>query len=226
MSDPLDFAIDNARFALKVAEAYLKSHKADYAEIKTEGYYNRVLNHNVLLLYNGEMSESEFVDDLARLIEQQFTRAWREGARDVGFDPDQMTEAQQGALEERILQEYDFVDNYAAEIVQAAKDGEDVKPFQDRTDLWSNRYNEVREEAKIEFSKGTGQMFEWIFGDTEHCSTCAALNGIVATADDWEASGYHPQGAPNEMLECGGWQCQCSLEPTDKPKTEGGIPNV
>ena len=90
--------------------------------------------------------------------------------------------------------------------------------------MWSGRYNEVRDQARIEFSKGTGQMFEWVLGPTEqHCTTCGGLSGIVATADEWDESGYRPQ-SPD--LECHGYHCLCELQPTDKEKTKGGIPNV
>lgn len=223
MSNRDDFR-KQAALALATAELWLIHHKENYDEIKTIGHYSRVLNHNVLLLYNGEMTESEFVDDLAKLIEEQFTRAWREGAVNVGFDPDQMTDEQAEALQERILTEYDHVDNYAAQIRQASANGESVGPYQDRVDMWANRYNEVRDEARIEFSKGTGQMFEWVLGPTEeHCDTCGGLAGIVATADEWDESGYKPQ---SQDLACHGYHCLCELRPTDKEKTKGGIPNV
>jgi hypothetical protein len=197
-------------------------HKVSYAELKTEGYYSRVLNHNVLLLYNGEMDQGEFVDELARLIDEQFRRAWRAGAEDVGVEQDKITEDDWQPLEDRILAEYDYVDAYAADIASAAEQGRDIKPYQDRVDMWSGRYREVQDEARIYFSKGTGQMFEWVYGDTvEHCADCERLSGTVANADDWAASGWQPQ---SRDLECGGWNCQCRLEPTDKPKSEGGIP--
>lgn len=211
----------NVKRALMASEIYFKEHQVDYATLKTVGYYNRVLNHNVLLLYNGDMSETEFVDDLAGLIDKQFRRAWREGAKDVGFDPDKMSAAEKKMIEDRILKEYDYVDKFAADILQAAKDGKDIKPFQDRVNMWSNRYLEVQNDAHIQFSKDTGQLFEWQLGATEdHCDTCATLNGTVATADEWSKSGWKPQGS---NLECGGWRCDCRLEPTDKEKTAGGI---
>jgi hypothetical protein len=66
------------------------------------------------------------------------------------------------------------------------------------------------------------QRLRWKLGKTEdHCLTCSYLDGLVAYAAEWDESGYHPQGAPNEQLQCGGWQCDCSLEPTDSPRTRG-----
>jgi hypothetical protein len=31
---------------------------------------------------------------------------------------------------------------------------------------------------------------------------------------------FHPQGAPNDALECGGWRCDCSLEVTKEKPTD------
>ena len=67
----------------------------------------------------------------------------------------------------------------------------------------------------------------WRLGRTEqHCSTCFALNGTVASATDWVISGIRPQAAPNARLECGGWRCDCSLDVTDEPLSAGGVPAV
>jgi hypothetical protein len=29
-----------------------------------------------------------------------------------------------------------------------------------------------------------------------------------------------------DLLECGGWRCDCSLEDTDEPMTRGRFPNL
>ena len=223
-SDPLNLYRDNVRLALKACEAYLIANKASYDDLKTVGYFGRVLNHNVLLLYNGDMSESEFVDDLADLVEKQFIRAWNEGARDVGVSPEQMTDVDLQERDDLILEQYNYIENYAAEIAQASRDGTSVAQYQARADMWANRYNEARDSARIYFSRGTGQLFEWVLGPTnEHCRHCGTLAGIVARADEWDASGYRPQ---SEDLECRGFNCLCELQPSDKPRTEGGIPYI
>lgn len=45
------------------------------------------------------------------------------------------------------------------------------------------------------------------------------LNGIVAYAREWNEYGIHPQSPPNDLLECGGWRCQCRLVSTAKRVT-------
>jgi hypothetical protein len=57
--------------------------------------------------------------------------------------------------------------------------------------------------------------FKWVLGPTEHCTTCAKLEGLVKRGSWWRDN-VLPQNPPNEKLECGGWRCQCNLEATDQ----------
>src|SRR5512137_1880428 len=68
--------------------------------LKTEAYYNRALNQAVLEFYRDEMDAGEFIDEMIRLIEGQFERAWNEGSRDVGVDPADHTADDDAVLQE------------------------------------------------------------------------------------------------------------------------------
>ena len=194
--------------------------------LKTVAYFTRVLRRAVLNFYRMDIDAFDFIDIMARLIEDQFTRAWNQGARAVGFDPAQMTAADQAELMAKINAQADHVLNFAQDIENASIQNTSIEPLYARVDLWANRYDEVVNDAKIYFAKRSPEEIRlvWRLGATErHCSTCAALDGIVATAAEWEASGYRPQHAPNPLLECGGWRCDCRLEQTDAELTPGGI---
>lgn len=205
--------------AIKANVTGLSGHALREA-LKTEAYYNRALNQAVLDFYRGDIDAGDFIDEMIRLIEGQFGRAWNEGSRDVGVDPKEHTPEDDAALQERIDQETEHILDYAEAIEKAKIEGTPVGPLQARVSLWANRYNEIVNEARIHFGAERVRL-KWELGATEqHCATCAELNGIVANAEDWEASGFHPQSAPNDALECGGWQCDCSLEPTKEPLTE------
>ncbi|MFQ5434614.1 MAG: phage portal protein [Anaerolineae bacterium] len=57
--------------------------------------------------------------------------------------------------------------------------------------------------------------FIWVLGNTlEHCDDCLRLAKQVHTAEEWRRAGIQPQ-SPD--LECGGWNCDCRLDPTDAP---------
>ena len=202
--------------AVKMAglRAYVK-----HGEYKTEDSYRRQVWRIVRELFNGEIDEYAFVDDFSGFIDNQFTRAWNAGAREMGVNPRQFTDDDIAYLAERIADEQGYMLQLADDIMRARDEGQSIEQFRARADAYANRYNEMVNEARTYF--GGKQMLEWMYGDTEHCEDCQRLNGIVATAQEWHDSGWTPQ---SRGLQCGGYHCQCQLLPTDKPPTPGGIP--
>jgi hypothetical protein len=194
--------------------------------LKTVDAYERSLKAAVREFYRGDTDAGEFIDEMIRLIDGQLTRAWNEGMRENKLDPkEDMTPEWEAVLQESINSEYDHVLDFADAIEKGRnpKDPQGFQAFYPRAELWVERYNDV---VNLSILTTAQNNLRWEFGDTQHCVTCEALNGIVASAADWEASGYRPQNPPNDALECGGWRCQCSFVPTDEKATEGGIPEV
>jgi hypothetical protein len=194
--------------------------------VKTIGHFRRVLRSAVLNFYRGDTDAFEFLDTTIALVEDQFRRAWNEGMREIGLDPkNDMIPAWERVLTKRINQDLNHLLGYATDIEQARIEETPIDPLYNRVELWVNRYNEVKNLAKV--TTGNKIKLEWKLGKTErHCTTCATLDGVVDYSFSWEASGYKPQAAPNPMLECGGWLCDCSLVPTNKRRTRGGVPRV
>ena len=187
----------------------------DMWEFKTLDYFLRVLNTWVNDLYTHEVTEADFVDRLADVIDQQLTRAWNEGMKLNDLDPSEITEEQAQILQDIIANEYTFVDGFADDIAS----GKFTLPqLQARAAMWANRYNDVVNRAKLETAE-LKDKYEWVYGDTDHCDTCERLNGLVATAKEWSIAGIQPQNPPNGRLDCGGWRCKCQLRPTDRRRT-------
>lgn len=211
---PIDIIIDAVGIGVKSFEYF-----------KTAEQFDNRLTQLVKALYNGKITEAQFVDSMAALISRQLTLAYREAWKDEGQGqfPDYLIESSQAA----ILAQYDYVDSYAADIVQAAKDKTPIDGLLSRVPLWSNRYNEAYTEAIMLISEKNGGKLEWVLGATEeHCTTCSNLNGIVAYASEWQILNVKPQNAPNGKIECGGWHCDCELKPTDKRRTAGAYGRI
>jgi hypothetical protein len=188
---------------------------------KTVEYFTRVLSGMVRDLYRGDIEEGGFVDGLAQLVQDQLTRAWNEGMRENDLDPAEDMEPEwQVILDDIIANEYNYVDGFAADIVVARDEQADWTPLLLRAELWANRYNDVVNKAIITTKE---QKLLWVFGDTDHCTTCERLNGIVAWASEWDEAGVSPQNPPNGKLECGGWRCQCTLIPTGNRHTRNAL---
>jgi len=176
-------------------------------------------------VYNGNIG-GQFIDTLANIISGQLTQAYRQAWEDEGmtdyFAPDYLSES----LEAMILGQYDYVDQFYRDIIDARVDGTSVEPLLARAKLWANRWNEAYNEAVRLITLQGGGNLVWEYGDAEHCNTCLSLNGIVARASEWDTLGVKPQG---DMLECGGWNCKCALVSTDKrrsPNAYGRIEEI
>jgi len=190
---------------------------------KTITHFRYVIERIMRELYRDAITGYVFESEMLDLIEGQLRRAWYEGMRENGLKPSDMEPEWEAELQDIILSEIMHVQEFASAIQQAAINdrlaGTPEASFgalNARAGLWVNRYNDVRNRAIVATKE---QKLEWIYGDTEHCETCARLNGIIAWASEWDLAGVHPQQPPNPVLECGGWRCKCRLQPTVKRKT-------
>lgn len=188
-------------------------------ERKTLEQYLRQLRQYSRDYYNGKTDDGQFLDSMIGSISNQINRAWNEGMRTNGLDPQtDKDDEMRDRIAELVRNEQDHITNLADLINQQREAGADMTAINARVDVWANRYTDVVNIAKVETGEDN-QRFIWIYGDTEHCETCADLNGKILTAKEWRESGYHPQQPPNDLLDCGGWRCKCRLEKTKKPRT-------
>ena len=200
------------------------SNKARYmlykpAEYKTFDYMLRAIEGLVNGVYSGNIG-GQFVDTMANLISGQLTQAYRQAFEDEGLTDAFLPDYLQSSLNEMILNQYNFVDQYYRDIVDARVDQTSITPLLARADLWAQRWTEAYNEAVRLITLNNGGNLEWELGATEqHCPECAAFDGIVARASEWDTLGIRPQNSPNDKLTCGGWRCDCTLTPTDKRRS-------
>lgn len=195
------------------------------AEYKTYDYMLSVIVGLVRGVYSGNVG-GQFIDTMANLISGQLTQAYRQAWEDEGmtdyFAPNYLA----SSLEAMILSQYDFVDQFYRDIVDARVDATSIDPLLVRAGMWANRWNEAYNEAVRLITVENGGKLMWQYGEAEHCDTCRALNGIVAFAKEWDTLGVKPQNAPNNLIECGGWNCQCALVQTDKRRSPGAYGRI
>ncbi len=185
--------------------------------IKTANYMNRTVSSLVKDLYAGDIAEADFIDSMSSLIEAQFKRAINEALRENGVKWGDVAEAEYQRL---VTDQYEYIEKFAKDILNGVDNGSSIDQFKARAELWANQYESVKNEALLKTGPQDAR-YVWRLGATEeHCTTCYSLDGVVATAEQWDASGFHPQQPPNDGLDCGGWRCDCSLEVTDEPLTE------
>lgn len=184
---------------------------------KTYEYFLAQTNGLVRGLYYGYVG-GEFIDTFANLISGQLWDAYEKAWFDEGGDgvvPEYLNASYQAT----VSTQYGYVDQFYRDIIDARIDQTSLDPLLARAAMWANRYNEAYNEAvRLITLEGGGNLI-WEYGEAEHCETCQALNGIVARASEWDILGVKPQNAPNNLLECSGWNCKCSLTPTSKRRS-------
>ena len=213
----IPFLGNRARYLIAVPRAY-----------KTYDYYLSELTRMVKNLYAGFIG-GEFIDIMASLIYGQLLQAYRQAWEEEGTGGEMPPYLVQ-SHEAMYLRQFDFVDQFYRDIVDARIDKTPIDPLLARCPLWANRWNEAHDEAIHLITMQNGGKEIWTLGATEtHCPTCAALNGIVAYAREWDELGVRPQNAPNDLLSCGGWNCDCERKPTEQrrsPKAYNSIMGI
>lgn len=196
------------------------------ALVETETSYGQSIRAAVRGLWNGSLSRFDFVDSMILTIRRNLTNAWYEGARSVGINaPDELSTAETDTLEAMIANEINFLFRFAGDIERQNKAaGGALTPLLERAGLWSNRYGDAQSRARLMASNDP--KLKWVYGDTQHCATCNKLNGKVKRASQWAAAGISPRRPPNTALDCKGWKCQCTLDPTSDPLSKGPLPSV
>lgn len=202
------------------------------AEYKTVEFFTSTLERMIRNVYSGNLG-GEFIDIMASLIQGQLTQAYEQAWKDEGGEG-AMPEYLTSSVQDMILNQYTHVDSFYREIVDARVDETPLEPLLARAQAWAHQWDVAYKEATLLIRTENGGNLEWVKGNTEQgCSTCAALDGIVAPASVWEQLGVHPRGYPNSMLECEGGgpvnNCDCELKPTDKrrsPKAFDAILNI
>lgn len=206
---------------------YAKSKPTEY---KTVEYMTRQVEGLVNGVYSGNIGGS-FIDVMANLISGQMTQAYRQAYEDAGYTGELLPDYLTTSLEALILNQYNFVDQFYRDIIDARIDGTPMAPLLSRAQMWGGQWETAYREAERLILMENGGNLEWVKGATEKgCSTCANLDGIIMSAKEWEMLGVHPRGYPNNKLECEGGgpanNCDCSLVPTDKRRSPNAYGRV
>lgn len=163
---------------------------------------------------------------MASLIQGQLRQAFLQAMDEEELHGD-MPDYLMAEYERMVLSEYEHVDQFFRDIVDAHVDDEPIDSLLARAVLWANRYTDAYEQARHLITMEMGGNEEWVLGATEqHCETCGALHGIVARASEWDQLGVHPQQPPNAVLECGGWHCDCERRPTEKRRSPKAFESI
>ena len=160
---------------------------------------------------------TSYRNEFNRTVNDAFTMAFVAGWADAGASA--LTDEAQSWLNGRIDQEVGFVESLFPQL-KALRDDDEI-PEDDKLDAahahaegYTNTLMGVYAQGKM---MGEPERDgEWEYGDTDHCDTCADLNGQTHPLSWYLSNGYIPQQAGSDTLDCHGYNCQCRIK---NPKT-------
>lgn len=189
--------------------------------MKSYSDYRSQIRSFVASFWGGTSSAYDFVDNMSYAITRYFTEAWENVEQIYGINSDERTEASQTRLNLAINTEISYLSGFADAIAAGSKaNGGALQPLLDRAELWAKGYDRTTQLAQIVV--GGDVKLVWRLGKTEkHCDDCLQYADKVYYRSQWEEAGVRPQF---EGLQCAGFNCDCSLEPTTQRKTRGEVP--
>lgn len=155
-----------------------------------------------------EVTRRRFGFVLRGHLQQLGRQAFRDGLAAGGVQ-DEMSDEDRAKVALWLKEQSAFVTKFANELYSK---GLPESMVVIRAQIWANKSLETMYQAGIASADANG-MYMWQLGNTEeHCKTCLACAGQVHRMKTWQRTGLMPKAG---TLECGGWQCDCSLSRTD-----------
>lgn len=171
----------------------------------------------------------EFWSETRELITRQYPVAWAEGMMDVDLTLADMTARERQALQAATNAARGAVRGLQRFITAHLKKDDPTRTYANtiapRVNIWINGYAAVANRAAA--MAGKDQKMEWRLGPTDiNCRSCLKLDGKVKRASWWADNSVLPRipGAP--WLSCKGYNCLCTISPTDKPLSRGRMPRL
>jgi HK97 family phage portal protein len=156
---------------------------------------------------SGTLTQSAFEGLMKRLIRSLGEQAYLDGLSDGGVDGSDLGEEGRKEVDDLIVQQ----DGYAAALAtQLYSAGISDAQFDRKPEMWVNKTLTPFYQAGLAAADANA-LFEWKYGDTEHCEDCLRLNGQRHRMKDWVREGWLPQSNGTKTLACQGYNCKCSL---------------
>lgn len=181
-------------------------------EVTTE--YDVQLTKFVNQAFAGDMSALDLARAHRALIRTLGPRAFAEGLREGGVNPDDSAEGldaeDQDAIDEWVTAQVTFVREFAKAAVDAGDDRPKRIDVLARVLKWIDAMRSLGAQGKMSAQRNA--LGTWEFGDTEdHCDSCSRLAGQRHRVKWFRSKGFIPREPGSETLECGGWNCDCRI---------------
>lgn len=152
---------------------------------------------------SGEISKAAFAIRMRAALSKYGKAAYLDGLEDGGVEATALEGADSDTYASILAAQSAYVTDARAGITDFGGDAEA------RAQMWGNKSLQLFYDAGLMSSDKNG-MYEWVYGDTEHCADCRRLNGQKHRLKEW-SDHVMPKSSD---LECHGYNCQCTLKKT------------
>lgn len=160
-----------------------------------------------------DTSRRRFGTVLRALIAKYGKRAYQDGLVEGGIEDD-LTDGDLSAIGSLVSDQTGYVTDFANKVYSA--DGLSELLAEQKPEQWFNKSINPFYLEGLQSADENG-LYEWVYGDTEHCADCKRLDGQKHRLKDWIKSGWKPKA---DKLACKGFKCKCSYVKT-KGRTSG-----
>ena len=190
---------------VKSAREY-KSIRAEYRQAVEDALFDYFTSDGAVTSHRNAMQRA-----MSDAFLSAYELAYTDGGGELPVESDAMDwlaarqDTEFGYIKELFVTLKDMRAQYRAKEITTA----DVKAeIERRRDGYSATLDSIYVTGKM-FAQ-QNKMVTWRYGETEHCDTCASLNGKRHKAKWFISRDYIPR-KPGANLDCGGYRCQCSL---------------
>lgn len=154
----------------------------------------------------GRIDRRRFGIVMRALVTKYGRQAFQDGLKDGGIE-DPPTPEDLNTVAALVASQSQYVTNLGDAIYG---DGVTEAQLTEKPALWFNKSIQPFYQEGLASADRNG-LYEWAYGDTEHCNDCQRLDGQKHRMRDWIKSGWLPQ---SDVLECHGFNCKCRLVKT------------
>jgi phage portal protein BeeE len=150
-----------------------------------------------------KMGRVQWASAMRTILRRYGLKAYMDGMADGGVE-DEPTEDDRITINELVANQSGYVTELGNVLYKG--DGISDEYADVKAAMWFNKSVQPLYQAGLE-SAAINSLFEWAYGDTEHCEDCQRLNGQRHRLKGWKAN-FVPQG---DTLSCQGFNCKCRL---------------
>jgi HK97 family phage portal protein len=166
-----------------------------------EGAFDTLLNAG----RSSEIDRRTFSNRLRTLLRVYARKAYVDGLTDGGIEDGELDSDDESELSSYIASQSQYISAISAVLYK--EDGVTDAQADVKAAMWFNKSIEPAYHKGL-LSADKNGVYEWVYGDTEHCEDCNAMNGQKHRLKDFAKRGILPKAG---ILACNGFNCECNL---------------